>query len=197
MDLSKKSWIVTRVDGRIASVAADWRHFAEIAAKIASFPADRTGEVTASRIATEDLPALSASVRWGDLCLMGTDFQRRVWRELYLLAHRSEDDPALPDGGVHLLSYSQLAQRCENLPGVRAVAHAVAVNPVAYIIPCHLIVPKESIDKVQAIRTDAQKTIFQGEDLYLLDSIDVGGFAYGKKWKRALIGLQLEGCKNS
>ena len=44
-------------------------------------------------------------------------------------------------------------------------------------------------DKVQAIRTDAQKTIFQGADLYLLDSIDVGEFAYGKKWKRALIGL--------
>ncbi len=192
MDLEKKSWIVTRVDGRIASVAADWRQFAAVAEKVAALPADRTAEVTACKVSTQELSALSASVRWEDLRLFGTDFQQRVWRELFLLSHRTEQDPSLPEGGVKLLSYSQLAERLGNLPGVRAVAHAVAVNPVAYLIPCHLVVPKESIDKIQAIRTDAQKTIFRGADLYLLDSIDVGEYAYGKKWKRALIGLQLE-----
>ena len=191
MDLQEKNWIVTRVDGRIASVGADWRHFAAIAAKVAA-AADRVDTVSAVKVSAEELSALSSSTRWEDLYLFGTDFQRKVWRELFLLSHRSAQDPSLPEGGVKLLSYSQLAERLGNLPGVRAVAHAVAVNPVAFIIPCHLVVPKESIDKVQAIRTDAQKTIFRGADLYLLDSIDVGEYAYGKPWKRALIGLQLE-----
>ena len=75
--------------------------------------------------------------------------------------------------------------------GVRAVAHAVACNPVAYIIPCHLVVPKESIDKILRIRSIAEKTIFKGSDLYLLDSIDVGGYEYGPDLKRRAIEKQL------
>jgi hypothetical protein len=71
--------------------------------------------------------------------------------------------------------------------GVRTVAHAVAMNPVAYLIPCHLIIPKESMDKAREIRATAQSTLFKGSDLYLLDSIDVGEYAYGPDTKRALI----------
>ena len=66
-------------------------------------------------------------------------------------------------------------------------------NPVAYIIPCHLIVPKEAIDKILAIRTVAQSTIFKGTDLYLLDSIEVGEYEYGSVLKRRLIERQLYG----
>ena len=29
-------WIITEIDGKIASIAADYRHFAEIAAKVAA-----------------------------------------------------------------------------------------------------------------------------------------------------------------
>ena len=71
------------------------------------------------------------------------------------------------------------------------MAHAVAINPVAWVIPCHLIVPKETLDKARVIRETAEKTLFKGQDLYLLDSIDVGEFAYGADIKRELIKLQL------
>ncbi len=71
------------------------------------------------------------------------------------------------------------------------MAHAVAVNPVAYVIPCHLIVPKESMDRVNDILSSALRTLFKGSDVYLLDSIDVGEYAYGKELKRELIKLQL------
>jgi hypothetical protein len=73
------------------------------------------------------------------------------------------------------------------------VAHAVACNMIAYIIPCHLIVPKDSIDKILQIRTVAEGTIFKGTDLYLLDSIDVGEYEYGSALKRRVIELQLYG----
>ena len=77
--------------------------------------------------------------------------------------------------------------------GVRAVAHAVALNPVAYIIPCHLVVPKESMDRSREIRTRAEdSTLFKGSDLYLLDTLDVGDYAYGSALKRELIKLQME-----
>ena len=79
----------------------------------------------------------------------------------------------------------------DNPLGVRAVAHAVAMNPVAYVIPCHLIVPKESMDKVNDIRATALSTLFKGSDLYLLNSIEVGEYAYGSEIKRELIKLQL------
>ena len=75
--------------------------------------------------------------------------------------------------------------------GVRAVAHAVALNPVAYVIPCHLIIPKESLDRAREIRATAEGTLFKGSDLYLLDSLDVGDYAYGADVKRELIKRQL------
>jgi hypothetical protein len=62
---------------------------------------------------------------------------------------------------------------------------------VAYVIPCHLVIPKESLDKAAEIQALAQKTLFKGEDLYLLDSLDVGAYAYGRDLKRAFIKLQL------
>jgi O-6-methylguanine DNA methyltransferase len=178
-----QQWIVTRIDGRIASVAADYRHLAAIAARVASLPPASVGEVRTEKVPTEGLPALDASVQWEDLRLFGSKFQQRVWKRLYDLTH---------DGTpLRLHSYTELASLCDNPQGIRAVAHAVACNPVAYIIPCHLIVPKESIDKAAAIRENAESTLFKGSDLYLLDKLDVGDFAYGPALKRSLIKLQL------
>ncbi len=57
----------------------------------------------------------------------GTKFQLQVWRALV----------RVPQG--RKLSYSKLAQSA-GLKGVRAVASAVAANPVALLIPCHRVI---------------------------------------------------------
>ena len=171
-------WIVIEIDGKLASVAGDYRHFPKIAAEIASLPPEKTGRISTRKISTEELVDLAAKTRWEDMRLFGTKFQLSVWKTLYGLEPR-------------LYSYSEFAHMVDNPQGVRAVAHAVAANPVAYIIPCHLIVPKESVDKAREIRSLAEKTLFQGRDLYLLDTLDVGEYAYGPELKRELIKLHL------
>lgn len=184
-------WVVTRVDGKIASVSADFRGLPKVAEYVKSLPVDSVSEITVGKVSTEELVELSHTVKWEDMRLSGSPFQLKVWNRLYLLTHHEDGTPIMPEEGIKLLSYSQLADLCENPRGVRAVAHAVACNPVAYIIPCHLIVPKEAIDKILAIRAVAEGTIFKGTDLYLLDSIEVGEYEYGPELKRRLIERQL------
>ena len=171
-------WIVTEIDGKIASISTDYRHLAHIGAAVAGLPADEVGSLCTRKISTPQLLELAGQVRWEDLRLFGTAFQLNVWKKTFELPRR-------------LYSYTELAALADNPAGVRAVAHALALNPVAYIIPCHLIVPKESLDKAKEIRATAEKTLFRGSDLYLLDSIDVGAYAYGPELKRELIKLQL------
>ena len=172
-------WIVTEIDGLIASISADYRQFAEIAAKVAQLPPKSVGSVSTHKITTDELVAMAETVRWEDFRLFGTKFQLKVWKQLF-------------DLEPHLYSYTDLAALCDNPLGVRSVAHAVAMNPVAYLIPCHLIVPKESMDKARDIRATAESTLFKGSDLYLLDSIDVGEYAHGPETKRELIKRHLK-----
>jgi len=171
-------WIVTEVDGKVASIATDYRHLPYIAAAVAALPPEQTASVGTRKISTEELLEFAKYLTWDDLRLFGSPFQLKVWKALYDL------DP-------RLYSYTELAEKVGIPQGVRAVAHAVAINPVAYVIPCHLIVPKETIDRAEEILTSALATLFQGKDLYLLDSIDVGAYAYGSDLKRELIKLQL------
>ncbi|MBQ7898905.1 MAG: MGMT family protein [Bacteroidales bacterium] len=97
---------------------------------------------------------------------------------------------------ARLVSYSDFAEMCQNKAGVRAVAHAIGLNPVSVIIPCHLVIPKESIDKIADIRRKAESTIFKGDDI-CMDSLlrdksfDFGEYALGRKLKRRLIQLEL------
>lgn len=184
-------WVVTKIDGKIASVSADFRHLPRIAAQVNRLPDGAVNEIVVSKVGMDEIADLSATTKWEDLRLFGTPFQLNVWHRLYSLTHHDDGTPILPGEGIKLLSYSQLADLCENPKGVRAVAHAVACNPVAYIIPCHLIVPKEAIDKILAIREVAQGTIFKGTDLYLLNSIEVGEYEYGSELKRRVIERQL------
>ena len=58
----------------------------------------------------------------------GTEFQRRVWRELRRIRTGTT------------LSYLQLAQRIGRPDAVRAVAHANGANPVGVVVPCHRVV---------------------------------------------------------
>lgn len=171
-------WIVCEIDGKVASIAADYRHFPRIAAQVAALSPEETERVSCRKISTDELVALARGLAWEDLRLFGTPFQLKVWKKLYELPRR-------------LYSYSELAALVDNPQGVRPVAHVVAINPVAYVIPCHLVIPKESLDKAAAIHAGAAGTLFKGADLYLLDSIGTGAYAYGADVKRDLIKRQL------
>lgn len=65
------------------------------------------------------------------LDLVGSEFQRAVWRELQ----------TIPAGST--VSYTEIAQRIGRPTAARAVAHACATNPVAVIIPCHRVVASD------------------------------------------------------
>ena len=65
------------------------------------------------------------------LDVRGTAFQQRVWRALQ----------AIPSGAT--LSYGELARRVGMPRGARAVARAVATNPLALAIPCHRVVASD------------------------------------------------------
>jgi methylated-DNA-[protein]-cysteine S-methyltransferase len=62
------------------------------------------------------------------LRMEGTEFQRRVWREL----------TEIPFGETR--SYGQLAKRLNNPNGSRAVGLANGRNPIAIIVPCHRVI---------------------------------------------------------
>ena len=101
-----------------------------------------------------------------------------------------------------ILSYSDFAELCENKSGVRAVAHAIGLNPIPIIIPCHLVVPKEAIDKIREIQKRAESTIFKGEDLSMKailedPGIDFGEYALGHDLKKTLISMDLTPCSSA
>lgn len=61
------------------------------------------------------------------LDLVGTEFQRAVWRELL----------ALPFGSTS--TYQTIAQRLGKPNAVRAAGTAIGRNPVSIIVPCHRV----------------------------------------------------------
>ncbi|MGL4292361.1 MAG: methylated-DNA--[protein]-cysteine S-methyltransferase [Bacteroidales bacterium] len=64
------------------------------------------------------------------LCLKGTPFQMQVWEALVQIQ------------SGQTVSYSELARRMKKPSATRAVASAVAANPVSLLIPCHRVVCK-------------------------------------------------------
>jgi methylated-DNA-[protein]-cysteine S-methyltransferase len=58
----------------------------------------------------------------------GTDFQRRVWKELQ----------KIPYGQA--ISYLELARRLGDEKCIRAAARASGANPIAILIPCHRVI---------------------------------------------------------
>ncbi|UCG26442.1 MAG: methylated-DNA--[protein]-cysteine S-methyltransferase [Chloroflexota bacterium] len=64
------------------------------------------------------------------LLLKGTNFQVQVWQALL----------AIPPGGM--VSYQDVAERVGRPTATRAIAGAVAKNPVGYLIPCHRVINK-------------------------------------------------------
>ncbi len=86
------------------------------------------------------------------LSIRGTNFQVKVWNALL----------SIPDGTV--VSYQTIANRVSKPRAVRAVASAIAANPVAYIIPCHRV---------------------------LRSSGELGGYRWGMDRKRAMLGREM------
>lgn len=64
------------------------------------------------------------------LLLKGTNFQIQVWQALL----------AIPPGVM--VSYQDVAERIGRPTASRAIAGAVARNPVGYLIPCHRVINK-------------------------------------------------------
>ena len=198
-----RKWIIVRIDGKIAAISTDYRLLAEITARIASptKPGKKTNQkniflyqkISAEAVDFDEIWKLRQETSWDDLLLFGTDFQKKVWRKLYDLTHQK-------DNTARLISYTDFAELCQNRAGVRAVAHAIGLNPVSIVIPCHLVIPKESIDKMKEINKKAEATIFKGVDLCLSsilknETIDFGNYALGPVKKRKLIALELTGEK--
>ena len=65
-----------------------------------------------------------------NLLIKGTNFQINVWKALL----------RIPSGNV--VSYQHIAEYIGRPKAFRAVASAVALNPVAYLIPCHRVISK-------------------------------------------------------
>ena len=194
---SEQKWIVVRIDGKIAAVSTDYKLLASISTTLAK--GTRSGKaknetahiysnITATAVGLEEIWKLKEETTWDDLLLFGTEFQKKVWRKLWDLSHTENESSQ----SISLISYSDFAELCQNRAGVRAVAHAIGLNPVSVIIPCHLVIPKESIDKIKEIHKKAEATIFKGDDLCIStilsdSSIDFGEYALGKGLKRELI----------
>ena len=178
-------WIVSTIDGKIVSVSLDYTIFSEIVKKISRLPAASVSEIRCTKATAAEVSEMAESVQWDDLRLFGTEFQKMVWKKLFDLTH-----PPGGNGYPKLMSYTDFAELCGKKPGVRAVAHAVGQNPVAIIIPCHLIVPKESAERIDLIERNASETLFKEEGLEPFANIDLGEFSLGKEFKRELISLE-------
>lgn len=178
-------WIVTKVDGKIASVSADYRGAAGVLAALAAAPPSSANEVSCKKVSLEELFALSDEIRWEDLFLIGTPYRKLVWKALFDITHG-------PDGPVQprLLSYTELAESIGKGSGVRNVAHAVGQNPVAILIPCHLIIPKEALQRLHDL--EEENSLFKWKTVYMVDkNVDYGEYAYGGELKRHLIQLHM------
>ena len=85
----------------------------------------------------ETAATLAARVFQGDGALRawvsGTPFQLAVWRTL----------AALPPGRV--IGYGALAAQAGSPRAARAVGTAMAVNPLAWLVPCHRVVRSDGV----------------------------------------------------
>ena len=74
------------------------------------------------------------------LCLLGTDFQQKIWQELL----------RIPCG--HLATYKTLGQWLNpRSKAYQAIGNAVGANPISGIIPCHRIIPNPNLSAKVAV----------------------------------------------
>jgi methylated-DNA-[protein]-cysteine S-methyltransferase len=63
---------------------------------------------------------------------IGTDFQQKVWKELYEVPY------------AKTMSYAELAKKLGDPKVIRAAASANGKNKIAIIVPCHRIIGSDS-----------------------------------------------------
>ncbi len=83
------------------------------------------------------------------LLLKGTPFQIKVWSALL----------KIPSGSI--ASYSTVAESMGLRSSVRAVASAIAKNPIAYLIPCHRVIRSTGVINHYRWRSE-RKTLMLG-----------------------------------
>jgi methylated-DNA-[protein]-cysteine S-methyltransferase len=84
----------------------------------------------------------------------GTDFQMKVWRELY----------KIPYGKT--ISYKELALKVKNPKAVRAVGSANGKNPLCIIIPCHRVIANDGGIGGYSGGLRMKKTLLELEEAY-------------------------------
>ena len=82
---------------------------------------------------------------------VGTPFRKTVWGALKRLEYGS------------IVSYGELALQCGVAASVRAVASAVAVNPISILVPCHRVVRAGGVIGDYAGGADAKKLLIELE----------------------------------
>jgi len=92
------------------------------------------------------------------LDLQATAFQWRVWKELC----------SIPYGATR--SYSQVARAIGRPKAVRAVARAIATNPVAVVIPCHRVVHQDGSLSGYRWGTERKRALLEKERIAATDS---------------------------
>jgi O-6-methylguanine DNA methyltransferase len=196
-------WIITRLDDKIAGVSVDYKIPAQIMEKLASMPVASASEVTCTKVSTDTVFKMSEKIRWEDLWPFGTPFQLKIWKALFALTHKNavphdqeevvdlslEEHPETPKREAPpapLMSYSEFAASVGCPAAVRQVAHAIAMNPIMILVPCHLIVPAEAIRKLHEL--EEENFLFHWRSLYIVDkNIDFGEYRGGSALKKRLI----------
>lgn len=113
-------------------IAIDLPAGSKAASAGSDFTSTRSLPSSLLREATRQLKAyFDGKLRTFDLPLapaLGTDFQRRVWREL----------ENIPYGQT--ISYAELARRIGQPAASRAVGAANGKNPLPIVVPCHRVI---------------------------------------------------------
>ncbi len=181
------NWVIVEIDGKISAVSPDFSSLVDIAQKVTRMPTDAVSRVTCYKLTLSEVHELSARLKWEDLKLFGSKFQLMVWENLFKITHSGETAHEDADLLPPLLSYTDFADLCGKREGVRAVAHAVAQNPAAIIVPCHLIVPKETVERLAIMRKKELPSLFGTRSLLADPSLNFGEYRYGTDVKRSLI----------
>ncbi len=78
---------------------------------------------------------------FSSVAYFGTEFQSEIWSGL--IHYLSHDQQSTSLKGLKSMNYSDFASKLNKAQSVRAVASAIAKNPVSGLIPCHCIIPKQ------------------------------------------------------